>query len=244
MDFSDIIDKSEDELPVPKKFTAAYAETKALGEKALRESCCDDLMSVVVAPHQVYGPRDALFLPNFLNACRSGKLRVFGSGRNRISVTHVDNYCHGLIIAERKLYPGSPCLGQFYVVTDLEPQYIWQMLDEASTSMGYPSILKKMHVPYGLLITLAYLVNFLAWTLDRLRIVEEYKVLNYLKINIFTVKMMTIHRQFNISKARRELGYEPLLTFKDGWSQTLAWFREKWLPRQRSTEEIRALGWE
>ena len=52
---------------------------------------------------QVYGPRDNLFLPNLLEAAGSGRLRVFGNGQNRICFTHVDNYAHGLIIAERAL---------------------------------------------------------------------------------------------------------------------------------------------
>eukprot|EP00291_Cryptomonas_curvata_P004460 CAMPEP_0172185816 /NCGR_PEP_ID=MMETSP1050-20130122/20385_1 /TAXON_ID=233186 /ORGANISM="Cryptomonas curvata, Strain CCAP979/52" /LENGTH=320 /DNA_ID=CAMNT_0012859855 /DNA_START=1 /DNA_END=960 /DNA_ORIENTATION=- len=221
MDGKDIENKSEAELPVPKRFTAVYAETKSLGEDALRESCCDELMSLVVAPHQVYGPRDALFLPNILNACRTGRLRVFGGGRNVISWTHVDNYCHALIIAERKLFPGSPCLGQFYVVTDLEPQPFWAKIDEAALYMGYPSVAKKAHLPYWLLMGVAYCVGCLAWVLDALRIAPAHKVLDFCKVNTFTVTMMTIHRYFNISKARKELGYEPLLSFNDGWAQTL-----------------------
>ena len=78
-----------------------------MGEKAMTDACCDELMTVAVAPHQVYGPRDNLFLPNLLEACGTGRLRVFGNGKNRICFTHVDNYAHGLIIAERALKPGS-----------------------------------------------------------------------------------------------------------------------------------------
>mmetsp|Transcript_88417 Transcript_88417/g.235138 ORF Transcript_88417/g.235138 Transcript_88417/m.235138 type:complete len:105 (-) Transcript_88417:65-379(-) len=57
------------------------------------------------------------------------------------------------------------------------------------------------------------------------------------------VRMLTIHRYFNVSKARKELGYEPLHSFHDGWAQTLAWFKANWAAAHRSTEEIRALGW-
>ncbi len=37
---------------------------------------------------------------------------------NLIYLNVVDNYCHGLILAERALYRGSPALGRFYIVTD------------------------------------------------------------------------------------------------------------------------------
>mmetsp|Transcript_88420 Transcript_88420/g.235150 ORF Transcript_88420/g.235150 Transcript_88420/m.235150 type:complete len:245 (-) Transcript_88420:65-799(-) len=243
MNGSDIDNLSEDELPIPKKFLALYAETKAMGELALKDSVSDDLLSMVVAPHQVYGPRDALFLPNLLNACRTGKLRIFGSGRIRISMTHVDNYCHALVLAEKKLYPGSPCLGQFYVVTDLEPQLFWGVLDQASVYMGYSSLYSKWALPTWLLWPAAYFVSGLAWFCGAVGLAPEHKVLNFCKINPFTVRMLTIHRYFNVSKARKELGYEPLHSFHDGWAQTLAWFKANWAAAHRSTEEIRALGW-
>ena len=66
----------------------------------------DAASQVAIAPHQVYGPRDMLFLHNFL--LNAKRLRVFGPGDNLVSVCYVDNYCHGLIIGERALYPGSP----------------------------------------------------------------------------------------------------------------------------------------
>ena len=100
-------------------FLQPYAETKALGEKAVRDACGSaegDLLTVAVAPHQVYGPRDVLTLPSLLEAAGSGKLRIFGDGEIKISWCHVDNYCHGLILGGEALYPGSPALGKYYVV--------------------------------------------------------------------------------------------------------------------------------
>lgn len=59
-------------------------------------------------------------------------------GRNRICFTHVDNYAHGLIIAERALTPGNPALGKFYIVTDADTHphkegylYFWDVLEQA-----------------------------------------------------------------------------------------------------------------
>ncbi len=92
----------------PTRYLQEYAESKAEGERALRDACCNELMTVAVAPHQVYGPRDNLFMPNVLEAAASGKLRVFaksttGYGYNKVCYTHVDNYAHALIIAEQAL---------------------------------------------------------------------------------------------------------------------------------------------
>ena len=143
---TDVDGLTEDQMPkLPlKRYLQAYAESKAQGEIAMLGANCADLMTIAVAPHQVYGPRDNLFLPNLLEAAGNGKLRVFGAGKNRICFTHVDNYSHGLIIAERALMPGSKVGGKFYIVTDGKThpsgnQFLifWEILDEAVRGMGY-----------------------------------------------------------------------------------------------------------
>lgn len=85
-DGQDVDGLTEAEMPsLPQeKYLQVYAETKAMGEVAMTQACCDELMTCAVAPHQVYGPRDNLFLPNLLEAAGTGRLRVFGAGRNRI----------------------------------------------------------------------------------------------------------------------------------------------------------------
>lgn len=142
-------------------FLQAYAQTKAEGEKYLRDACCDELMTVAVAPHQVYGPRDGLFLPNLLDAAGKGKLMIFGDGQNRISFTHVDNYCHGLILGAKALYPGSPALGKFYIVTDGEDPLFWEVLNEAIVAMGFRSLYTKPRLPAGLMMVVGRISELL-----------------------------------------------------------------------------------
>ncbi|KAJ1496174.1 hypothetical protein T484DRAFT_2526754 [Baffinella frigidus] len=72
---------------------------------------------------------------------------------------------------------------------------------------------------YWLLISFAYMINGLAKVLGTLRIVEEHVVLRTLKLNVFTVTMLTIHRYFDISKAKKDLGYVPLKTFETGMAE-------------------------
>lgn len=220
----DIVGKREDELKFPDErspprgFTAEYARTKAMGERYCCKANSAELMTVCVAPHQVYGPRDSLMLPSLLEACGTGRLRIFGSGNNLISFTHVDNYCHGLILAERALRKGSPALGKFYIVTDGPARKFWDELERASVGMGYPSLKGKFHLPLWLLLPIAATCECLSY-LFGVR----------LKLNRFAVKMLVIHRYFDISNAKRDLKYEPIIKFEDGWKETIQWFRENWL---------------
>lgn len=216
-----------------KKFLQPYAETKALGEKAVRDACgttANDLLTIAVAPHQVYGPRDGLFLPNLLEAAASGKLRIFGSGHNLISFCHVDNYCHGLILGAEALYPGSPALGKYYVVTDGPAIKFWKVLDQAVVAMGFTSLWTKMHLPTWFMMFIAYIVLVVGNIYAALTGTPSHVVNYHLKLNPFAVKMLVINRHFDISAARKDLKYEPVIPFEQGWAQTIEWFKENWLP--------------
>ncbi|ORC85247.1 NAD(P)-dependent steroid dehydrogenase protein [Trypanosoma theileri] len=213
------------ELPLD-AYMQMYAETKAIAEMTVTAACSDDLLVVSVAPHQVYGPRDNLFLPNMLEAAGTGKLRIFGPGTNRICFTHVDNYAHGLIIAERQLFKGSPVLGKFYIVTDgnTHPEpgaycIFWKELDKAVVGMGFPSIQEKMHYNFWFLYVIALFAEFFGWMLGRV-----------FKLNVFNVFVLTMHRWFRITAAEQELKYQPIIPFVDGWKDTIIWFKQNWLP--------------
>jgi nucleoside-diphosphate-sugar epimerase len=231
---------TEDELIVKNggdyapKFLQPYAETKALGEDLVRKACCSndspDLLTIAVAPHQVYGPRDSLFLPSLLATAASGRLRVFGDGENLISFCHVDNYCHGLILGEEALYPKSPALGKFYIITDGPPQKFWRVLDEAVVAMGFVSLFSKFKLATWFMMALAHVFVFVGDIWSLISGTPKHVVNKSLKLNPFAVKMLVIHRYFNISAAQRDLKYEPLIEFKDGWQQTIDWFKSYWLP--------------
>jgi hypothetical protein len=39
-----------------------------------------------------------------------------------------------------------------------------------------------------------------------------------------------MHRWFDIVNAERDLGFEPIVEYEGGWVETIAWFKEHWLP--------------
>ena len=217
----DIEGLKDHDMVIPETFLATYAETKAYAEKEVAKANDPEngFFTISVAPHQVYGPHDPLFLPALLETAGSGKLRIFGKGLNKISVCYVDNYCHGLICGADVLEKDSPALGKFYIITDGPEQYFWQILNKAIVAMGFRDLNTKFHLPTGFLMTIAYACNVVGWIIGK-----------KFKLNPFNVKMLTIHRYFNIDNARRDLKYEPLLQFEDAWNKTIDWHKDKWLP--------------
>ncbi|CAM9257829.1 unnamed protein product [Choristocarpus tenellus] len=235
-DGNDIDGLTEDQMKYPKKFLQLYAESKAMGEKAVLDACSDDLLTVAIAPHQLYGPRqvqlgkychvilssvDPLFLPSLLEASGKGQLRVFGNGKNKVSFTYIDNYCHGLILGVDALYKGSPALGKFYIVTDGGWQYFWKVIDAAGMALGFASLFSKFKLPALLMLIVGHICTFIGWCLNR-----------KLRVNPFTVRMLIIHRWFDISAAERDLKYKPIITFEEGFPKTTEWLKNTWLPKQ------------
>jgi len=155
--------------------------------------------------------RDTLFLPNFLDS--RDKLRIFGSGRNLVSFTYVDNYAHGLILGHAALRDGSPALGNFYLVTDGPPQNFWHTLDRAITRSGGASLQDKTKVPRFVLFAIAYV----------LKAVTALTGVQF-RLNPFNVRMLTIDRYFDVSDAVRDLGYAPIVDFERAWDRTVNWF--------------------
>ena len=218
---ADIEGLREDQLDFPKTYLALYAETKAYGEMEVAKALDPPtFMTISVAPHQVYGPHDGLFLPNLLEAAGNGRLRIFGSGRSMISVCYADNYAHGLMCGADALYENSPALGKFYIVTDGEPQSFWKFINQAIVAMGFTDLYTKFHLPVWLLYGVAYVCNAVGFIIGK-----------KFKLNPFNVCMLTIHRYFSIENAKRDLKYEPLFKTEESWPLTIDWFKKNWLPK-------------
>ena len=217
---ADIEGLTEDDLPIPQTFLAVYAETKAYGEVEVTRACCDELLTISVAPHQIYGPHDKLFLQKFLEVSGNGRLRIFGRGGWKISLCHVDNYAHGLLCGADALYVNSPALAKFYICTDgPPPQDLWGIINEAGVYMGFTDLTTKIHLPVWFMYIVATLANICGFLLNK-----------KFKLNYFSLRMITMHRYFDISNAKRDLKYEPVKKFDEAWPETLQWFKENWLP--------------
>lgn len=196
-----------------------YATTKARGEKALlgangRTAASGAVLATcAVAPHQVYAPEDRLFLPSILGSAKGGHLRIVGSGENCVSWTHADNIAHAMAVAAVKLWhegAESAAAGEFFVITDGVVHNFWDLANDAVVKCGMPSLHFKLKAPVFLTMMVAYLGDVYTWFTGK-----------FVKVTPFSVRMMVINRYFCTAKARHILGYAPVISFADGWAQTV-----------------------
>ena len=81
----------DDRLPTFRR--DAYSSSKQAAELIVLAS---DRPAIVLRPHAVYGPGDTTLLPRLLRGYRFGRMFALGNGRNRVSLTHIDNLVHAV----------------------------------------------------------------------------------------------------------------------------------------------------
>lgn len=202
----------------PARQLQEYSRTKAAGEALALGASCDALRVCAIAPHQVYGVEDRLFLPALLRAAAAGRLRVFGPGDNLISWTAADNAAHAHILAAAALLRGLPGVaGEFFVVTDTGAGFLWDAIDAAVVACGLPSLETHLHVPVALLTAAAHAAAaFSAVFLAK-----------PLALAPFAVRMLTMDRYFDVRKIEARLGYKPLVAFEAAWPAAVAAVRAR-----------------
>lgn len=107
----------------------------------------------------------------------------------------------------------------------------WEVLDQAVVAMGFVSLWSKFKLPTWFMMIIAYMVLLIGNIFAFITGTPSHVVNYYLKLNPFAVTMLVIDRNFDISAAMKDLHYKPLIQFKDGWAQTIEWFKLNWLPR-------------
>ncbi len=75
---------ADESLPLTTRCPAAYPLTKALAEREVLAASSPDLRTIALRPHLVWGATDPHLVPRVIAQARAGRLRIVGSGRNRV----------------------------------------------------------------------------------------------------------------------------------------------------------------
>jgi nucleoside-diphosphate-sugar epimerase len=209
------IEGADESIPYGTHFTADYPRTKALSERLVREAADVTLSTISLRPHFIWGPGDRHLLPRLLARSRAGKLRQVGKKDAKTDTMYVDNCVDAHLLSAEKLQAGAPVSGRAYFISDGDPIGVWTMANRMLEAAGAPKAGKP--VP-------AWLAYALGATLEAvhsvLRIEREPLMTR------FAVSELTHAQWFDISAARRDLGYSPRVTIDEGFERLQTWCRE------------------
>ena len=199
------IEGADESIPYGTHFTAHYPRTKALAERLVRQASDSTLATLALRPHFIWGPGDRHLLPRLLTRARAGKLRQVGTRDVKTDTIYIDNCVDAHLLAAEKLREGAPLGGRAYFISDGAPIGVWTMANRMLAAAGAPKVGKPVPawLAYALGATLE--ATHFALGIDREPLMTR-----------FAASELSHVQWFDISAARRDLGYTPKVSIDEG----------------------------
>jgi nucleoside-diphosphate-sugar epimerase len=186
-----------------------YHVTKYEAEKLVLAAQIEKrIQTTIIRPVMTYGEAEG-FLFSLAKLIKTGKFVKIGNGENHLHLVSVNNLVQGLCLALTN--PNSR--GNLYIIADNQPITLNKLVLILSGNLDMPAI--KFHVPI-------WIANPAGFSLELI-----YDILGNNNEPLITqskIDLVSKNRYYNISKAKRELGYNPLINTEEGLRQAVELF--------------------
>ncbi|KAF1346957.1 hypothetical protein BDV97DRAFT_300271 [Delphinella strobiligena] len=209
-----------------------YTHTKAITETYVlsqnRPASHPRFLTCAIRPAGIYGVGDLLLLPNMLAPYYRGQTKFqIGDNTNLFDFTENTNVSHAhhlaaaalLTTLDREEQGRSRPLdhekvdGEAFFITNAEPTYFWDFTRRAWQLAGDQTTSNQIWtIPKGVAL-------FIAWILECIGFLTKKGEPNLTQTKVH-YSCMT--RYYNIDKARRRLGYKPIVSADDGLKRGVA----------------------
>ena len=185
-----------------------YQVTKLEGEQRAREAGERANIEVTIArPSGIYGPGDRRLLKLFRGVARR-RWVTLGRGEIYYHLTYIDDLVHGFI----RCSEAPAAANRTYILAGGEVTTLNELVALIADAAGVPA--PRLHLP-------VWPVWIAGAACEAICAPFGVEPLLYRR----RVDFFTKSRSFDISRARREIGYAPQVGLKDGIRRTLEWYR-------------------
>jgi nucleoside-diphosphate-sugar epimerase len=187
------------ESDAPQRPYGELARTKLHSEELVRVSGKKGFWTIALRPGLVWGPRDTTHLPSWEAEAESGGIRIVGGGKKLLATTYITNLAHAVECA----LGTTVTTGNVYYVVDTELSVSRELFTELSEALGWAP--PRNAGPYRW-----------AWIASR--------------IGLSSLHATEVIRRgqtsaFDMSRAKRDLGYEPVVDRQQGLAELTEWYR-------------------
>ncbi len=209
------MENADETTPYPSKYLCDYPKTKAIAEReVLAANGKNGLLTVSLRPHLIWGPGDPHLVPRIIDRAKKGRLARVGQGANKVDMTYIDNAVEAHILAFKHLEDGTNVAGQAYFISDDKPVNLWNWVDDLLARLDMPPVKKN--------------ISFRAASAIGATLEAFYRTLgikNEPPMTRFVASQLATSHYFNISKAKRDFNYEPMITQEEGLNRLLETMR-------------------
>jgi len=188
-----------------------YQESKVEGEKlALEFFKKENLPGSVVRPVGIYGPGDSRFLKLF-KFINNGKFRMIGNGKVLYHLTFVEDLVSGIALAGEK----DTALGEVFTIGGEGYLTLSDLVTKIAKALNKP-LPSKMKIPVWPVWFAGLLCEIICKPFGITPPIYRRRVDFFVK-----------DRAFDISKAKKLLGYQPKVSLEEGLKNTADWYKDK-----------------
>lgn len=207
---------ADESLPLTTDCPSPYPLTKAQAERAVRAAHGPGMATVALRPHLIWGVGDPHLVPRILARARAGRLRIVGEGCNRVDMVHVTNATAAHLAAETALGAtgDGPAGGRAYFITNDEPVVLWDWINGLLTALGERPVTRRISLPAARRLGA---MGETVWRLLRLN--------GEPPMTRFIAEELAKDHWFDLTAAKRDLGYRPAVTMAAGTAELVALLR-------------------
>jgi len=203
-------------VPYPAKYHSHYPRTKAIAEQYVIKAGGDGLMTIILRPHLIWGPGDKHFVPRII--ARAKHLIRIGNGKNLVDTIYIDNAAQAHILASDRLEMNHKLSGNIYFISQGEPVSLWDMINDILKAAGFAPVRHSM--PRSMAWLIGVVLEF---------VYKTFKIIGEPQMTRFLADELATAHWFDISAARKDLGYVPQISIKEGLDRLENWLQNKQL---------------
>jgi 2-alkyl-3-oxoalkanoate reductase len=188
-----------------------YTDTKVESERvALAVNARGEIEVAVIRPGFVYGPGDRHVLPPVVDRLLRGKFVYIGDGGKQLNTVYVEDVVRAALLADQ----APAAAGQVYNITDGRNTTLREFATFIAEYLGVPP--PTRHLPVTAAKAATVVLESLA---------HAVRAKSSPPLNRSRLRFLYYNQRYSIERARQELGYEPLVSYREGLPPALDWLR-------------------
>jgi 2-alkyl-3-oxoalkanoate reductase len=186
-----------------------YQRTKYEAEPVVKREAGSAMETVILRPAAIYGPGDPERFFMIFKRVAKGTFPMFGNGQTLYHPLYIDNLVDAFLLC----MPAGIGNGREYLIADDKYYAIEDIVRAVAKALEVP--VRVPHYPVWPVVALGHVVEKICKPIGITPPIFPRRVDWYRQ-----------NRAFDISRARRELGYVPRVELEDGLRRTGSWYRQ------------------
>jgi nucleoside-diphosphate-sugar epimerase len=221
------LEGADERTPYARRPLCAYAASKIAAERAVLRANSEQLRTIAIRPHLVWGPGDRHLVPRLLERGRARALQVVGDGANRVDLTYIDNAVQAHLLAADNLASNASGAGQAFFIGQEEPVQLWSWINGLFARLDIPAVRRR--IPFGV----AWCVGL---ALEKLHLALRLE--GEPRMTRFVAHQLARSHWFSHARAASLLGYRPAITTAEGLERLVASLGDSGMTTPRSNGSI------